>query len=118
MEYSEAKNVLIEVQRLFPNFNKDRDIETARTWIRLLQKGNYEKTMEKLDEYAIESSYPPNVADILVKEYKHRDDGMPEKIREAEERVKRELEADPGAWERRKRKLDELKRKLGENYGE
>ena len=115
MEYLEAKNVLIEVQRLFPHFNKDRDIETAKTWIRLLQKGDYEKTMKKLDEYAIESSYPPNVADILVKEYKPRDDGMAEQIRAAEEKVRQE-KADPEKAARREELLNEMRRKLGAYY--
>ena len=115
MEYLEAKNVLIEVQKLFPHFNKDRDIETAKTWIRLLQKGDYEKTMNKLDEYAIESSYPPNVADILVKEYKPRDDGMAEQIRAAEEKVRQE-KADPEKAARREELLNEMRRKLGAYY--
>ena len=115
MEYLEAKNVLIEVQKLFPHFNKDRDIETAKTWIRLLQKGDYEKTMNKLDEYAIESSYPPNVADILVKEYKPRDDGMAEQIRDAEEKVRQE-KADPEKAARREELLNEMRRKLGAYY--
>ena len=115
MEYLEAKNVLIEVQRLFPHFNKDRDIETAKTWIRLLQKGDYEKTMKKLDEYAIESSYPPNVADILVKEYKPRDDGMAEQIRATEEKVRQE-KADPEKAARREELLNEMRRKLGAYY--
>ena len=115
MEYLEAKNVLIEVQKLFPHFNKDRDIETAKTWIRLLQKGDYEKTMKKLDEYAIESSYPPNVADILVKEYKPRDDGMAEQIRAAEEKVRQE-KADPEKAARREQLLNEMRRKLGAYY--
>lgn len=115
MEYLEAKNVLIEVQKLFPHFNKDRDIETAKTWIRLLQKGDYEKTMNKLDEYAIESSYPPNVADILVKEYKPRDDGMAEQIRAAEEKVRQE-KADPEKAARREQLLNEMRRKLGAYY--
>ncbi len=115
MEYLEAKNVVIEVQRLFPHFNKSRDIETAKTWIRLLQKGDYERTMEKLDEYASESSYPPNVADILVKEYKPRDDGMAEQIRAAEEKVRQE-KADPEKAARREQLLNEMRRKLGAYY--
>ena len=115
MEYLEAKNVVIEVQKLFPHFNKNRDIEIAKTWIRLLQKGDYEKTMEKLDEYASESSYPPNVADILVKEYKPRDDGMAEQIRAAEEKVRQE-KADPEKAARREQLLNEMRRKLGAYY--
>ena len=115
MEYLEAKNVLIEVQKLFPHFNKNRDIEIAKTWIRLLQKGDYEKTMEKLDEYASESSYPPNVADILVKEYKPRDDRMSEQIRAAEEKVRQE-KADPERAARREELLNEMRKKLGAYY--
>lgn len=115
MEFLEAKKVLTEVQKLFPHFNKNRDIETAKSWIRLLQKGDYENTMRKLDEYASESSYPPNVADILVKEYKPRDDGMAEQIRAAEEKVRQE-KADPEKAARREQLLNEMRRKLGAYY--
>ena len=115
MEYLEAKEILVDIQRLFPNFNKNRDVEVAKTWIRLLQKGDYERTKRKLDEYVTESSYPPNVADILVKEYKPRDDGMAEQIRAAEEKVRQE-KADPEKAARREQLLNEMRKKLGEYY--
>ena len=115
MEYLEAKEILVDIQRLFPHFNKNRDVEVAKTWIRLLQKGDYERTKRKLDEYVIESSYPPNVADILVKEYKPRDDGMAEQIRAAEEKVRQE-KADPEKAARREQLLNEMRKKLGAYY--
>ena len=117
MEYLEAKEILTDIQKMYPHFNKNRDVEVGRTWMRLLQKGDYERTKRKLDEYVTESSYPPNVADILVKEYKPRDDGMAEQIRAAEEKVRQE-KADPEKAARREQLLNEMRKKLGAYYGD
>ena len=112
MEYLEAKEIFIDVQRLYPHFNKDRDIEVARTWIRLLQKGDYEKTKRKLDEYVIESSYPPNVADILVKPYKPINTEVTD-VKDMERAVQEEM-ADPERRRRREEKLKQFEDKLKE----
>lgn len=112
MEYLEAKEILIEVQRLFPHFNKSRDIEIAKTWMRLLQKGDYESTMKKLDEYASESSYPPNVADILVKPYKPVNTEVTD-VKDMERAVQEE-KADPERRKRREEKLKQFEDKLKE----
>ena len=114
----EAIEIMEILYSLYPNFNRRGMDNFNRIWIEKLMDGDYEKSLKQTNEYVAESPYPPSLADIIVKPYKHRDDGMPEKIREAEEQVKREMESDPGALERRRRKLDELRRKLGENYGE
>lgn len=112
MEFLEAKEILVEVQRLFPHFNKDRDIETAKTWIRLLQKGDYENTMRKLDEYASESSYPPNVADILVKSYKPVNTEVTD-VKAMERAVQEEL-ADPERRKSREEKMKQFENKIKE----
>lgn len=112
MEYLEAKEILVDIQRLFPHFNKNRDIEVARTWIRLLQKGDYERTKRKLDEYVIESSYPPNVADILVKPYKAVNTEVTDV--KAMERAVQEEKKDPERRKRREEKLKQFEDKLKE----
>lgn len=112
MEYLEAKEILVEVQRLFPHFNKNRDIETAKAWIRLLQNGDYENTKKKLDEYAIESSYPPNVADILVKPYEPVNTEVTD-VKAMERAVQEEL-ADPERRKSREEKMKQFENKIKE----
>ena len=118
MNFDEAKEIMATVYDYYPNINHNKSSTFNKTWLRAIMQGDYEATKSALEDYCFNNEYPPNISNFVIKPYKHRDDGMPEKIREAEERVRRELESDPGAWERRRKKLDELKRKLGENYGE
>ena len=118
MTFDQAKEIMATVYDYFPNINHNKSPTFNKTWLKAIMQGDYEETKAALEDYCFNNEYPPKIANFVIKPYKHRDDRMPEKIREAEERVKRELETDPGALERRRRKLDELRRKLGENYGE
>ena len=117
MDRDQARKVYKTVRRLFPYFHRDADDDTIILWLDLLEKGDYEKTKRKLIDYSTESSYDPKIADILVKEYKPRDDGMAEQIRAAEEKVRQE-KADPEKAARREELLNEMRRKLGVYYGD
>ena len=107
----EAIEIMEILYSLYPNFNKRGMDNFNRIWIEKLMEGDYNKTLKQTNQYVTESPYPPSLADIIVKPYKHRDDKMPEKIREAEEAVRKEM-ADPEIAARRKAKIDKMRQKL------
>lgn len=111
MNREEAKEIFIEIQRLYPLFNRERDKDLAKLWIDRLQLGDYQKSKHKLLDYSMESTYPPSLADVIVKEYKHRDDGMAEAIRESEEVVRKENE-DPETLKHKRELIEEMRQKL------
>lgn len=78
-------------------------------------KGDYEKTIRKLEEYCLSNKYPPAIADFLVKDSAHRNDKMQQQIKAAEDAVRRE-KADPEKAARREQLLNEMRRKLGAYY--
>lgn len=112
MNKEEAKEIFIEIQRLYPLFNRERDKELAQLWIERLQMGDYKLTKQKLLDYSMESTYPPALAHVLVRKYKPRDDGMVDAIKESEERVKEENK-DPEVLERKRQMVEEMRKKWG-----
>ena len=107
----EAIEIMEILYSLYPNFNRRGMDNFNRIWVGKLMEGDYKKTLKKTNEYVDQSPYPPSPADIIVKPHKHVDHGMPEQIRAAEERVRKE-QADPEIAARRKSKLDEYRKKL------
>lgn len=116
MTKDEAIEIMQILYATYPNFNKNDVKGFNAIWLkRLMADGDYPKTLRKTEDYTAESKFAPTLADILVKEYKPRDDGMAEQIRAAEERVRQE-KADPEKAARRERLLNEMRKKLGAYY--
>lgn len=71
VEREEAKEVFTAIIDYFPHFNTKGPIERRKNladrWITQLTQGDFYLTMKKLDEYASDSSFPPALADFLVK---------------------------------------------------
>ena len=112
MNKEEALEIMELLYATYPNFNKSGMKKFNQIWMdKLMDLGDYRKTLQRANQYITESPYPPSLADIIVKPYKHVDHGMPEQIRAAEERVRKE-QADPEIAARRKSKLDEYRKKL------
>jgi len=116
MKKEEAIEIMQILYATYPNFNKNDVKGFNSIWLkRLMEHGDYSKTLRKTEDYTAESKFAPSLADILVKEYKPRDDGMAEQIRAAEEKVRQE-KADPERAARREQLLNEMRRKLGAYY--
>lgn len=111
MNRDEARSIYKEIKALYPLFNRENDTDTAKLWLDRLQIGDYQRTKNKLLDYSMESTYPPSLADVIVKEYKHRDDGMTEAIRASEEAVKKENE-NPETLRRKHELIEEMRQKL------
>ena len=116
MNKEQALEIVQMLYAAYPNFNKHGSKNFNSIWLeRLIEDGNYSKTLRKTKDYTTENKFAPSLADILVKEYKPRDDRMAEQIRAAEEKVRQE-KADPEKAARRERLLNEMRKKLGEYY--
>lgn len=111
MNFEQAKEIMATVYDFYPNINHNKSPTFNKTWLKAIMQGDYEKTKAALEDYCFENEYPPKIANFVIKPYKHRDDKMPEKIREAEETVRKEM-ADPEIAARRKAKLDKMRQKL------
>lgn len=115
MDLKQAKEIMSIVYDSFPNINRNQSETFNKTWLRAIVKGDYTKTLRKLEEYCMNNKYPPAIADFLVKDSVHRDDKMQQQIKAAEEKVKQEM-ADPVKAARREQLLSEMRRKLGVYY--
>ena len=116
MTKDEAIEIIQILYATYPNFNKNNVKGFNAIWLkRLMEDGDYQKTLRKTENYTAESKFAPSLADILVKEYKPRDDRMAEQIRAAEEKVRQE-KADPERAARREQLLNEMRKKLGAYY--
>jgi len=111
MTKEEAKEILKEIHSLYPLFNREKDPETARTWIEYLLPGDYQLTKRKLKQYAYESTYPPTPAHIIVKRYEPPKNILAEEIQKAKEAVRKERE-DPEKRKQHDALYQQLKRKL------
>lgn len=115
MNRDEARSIYKEIKALYPMFNNANSKEVAILWLDRLELGDYKKTKERLLEYSLTSKYPPTLADVIEKEYVHKDDRMAQKIKEAEQRVQEEKN-NPQIQARRQQKLEAMKARLGSYY--
>lgn len=116
MTKDEAIEIMQILYATYPNFNKNDVKGFNSIWLkRLMEDGDYSKSLHKTEDYTAESKFAPTLADILVKEYKPRDDGMAEQIKQAEALVEKE-KSNPEIAARRKQKLDNMRKKLGAYY--
>lgn len=116
MNKEQALEIVQMLYAAYPNFNRHGSKNFNSIWLeRLIEDGDYSKTLRKTKDYTTENKFAPALADILVKEYKPRDDGMAEQIRAAEEKVRQE-KADPEKAARREQLLNEMRKKLGAYY--
>ncbi|WP_342388126.1 hypothetical protein [Salinicoccus bachuensis] len=109
MEFIQAKSIMEELYAVYPNFNRKGIEDFDKIWIKRLMKGDYKKTMRKVEEYTGTNPYPPSLADVLVKEYKPTPIAQMELPRATAE-VEREL-ADPEARKRREATLEKARQK-------
>lgn len=113
MTKDEALEIMQILYAAYPNFNKNNIKGFNQIWVgRLMEYGNYKKTLKKANDYTMESPYPPAMADIIVKDVIYKDDGMATQIKQAEEVVKRE-KSDPVKLKERERLLEEMRKKWG-----
>lgn len=112
MNRDQAREIYKEIEHLFPLFRRDATEESVKLWLDRLEHGEYEATKQKLKDYSFESTYPPTLAHILVREYKPRDDGMEAAIKESEEKVRQENK-NPEVLEEKRRMLEEMRKKWG-----
>lgn len=117
MNRDEARNIYKEIKILYPLFDRNNDKETAILWLDRLQMGDYKRTKQKLLDYSMESTYPPTLANILVREHKPVNTEASD-IAAMEEAVRKE-KADPEKNAERMESLQEFNRRLEalEKYG-
>lgn len=117
MERNQARAIYKEIKSLYPLFNKDNDEDAAKLWLDRLQLGDYKRTKQKLLDYSMESTYPPTLANILVREHKPVNTEASD-IAAMEEAVRKE-KSDPEKNAERMESLQEFNRRLEalEKYG-
>ncbi|MCP1288297.1 hypothetical protein NK211_13005 [Mammaliicoccus sciuri] len=104
MTREEANEIVKLIYTVFTNMNFTK--EKAKAWIDIVEKGNYQKTKRKLDNYIENNKYPPTISDFLVKDEYNPADDYKKKIERDKQIVQQEMN-DP---EKRKRREQNLKR--------
>ena len=107
---------------LYPNFNSGEDVERkkrfAMIWIKQIQRGDYERTKDKLENYLAESVFPPKLADFLVlPRPENKVNSEVELVKQWEEEVRKERE-DPEMEKRRQETFERMRQKFDEIFGE
>ena len=109
MKLIQAKEILEELYVVYPNFNRNDIEDFDKIWLKRLMKGDYKKTMRKVEDYMETNPYPPSLADVLVKEYKPTPIELMEVPRATAE-VEREM-ADPESRKKREATLEKIREK-------
>lgn len=113
MTKEEAIEILEILYVTYPNFNKNKMDGFNKIWLkRLMEDGNYKRTLRKTNDYTAESKFAPTLADILVKEYKPVNTEVTD-VNAMEQAVREEM-ADPERRRRREEKLKQFEDKLKE----
>lgn len=64
MDKGEAVDILETIQAAYPKFEMEE--KTLRLWVKLLEKKDYQLSMNKLEQHIFKSVFPPTIADIAA----------------------------------------------------
>lgn len=85
MNVKESVNILSMITHVYTNFEITK--EKAQTWTWLLSKYDYETVRQNFEKFAVESQFPPTIADLVRGTH-----GNPTKQKIDVEQIERERE--------------------------